>query len=1098
VPGILAALESIDLAKLDLHLASAHGTVSVSGSASLATLDPRDLLGDVGKLLESTGGLPAAPKDVAALLEGGIAELGKLVKLPDLQVGAEIEAAFGDLAGPLTELAGHLGGAGGPGGGLLQQLGGLQGLLQDLASRFAGALPLEVPPPLRLPLQALEQLAKGAPASGAELGQILSSLVLGLDRGGLAAPAVHVQDLLGKLGALGGDLDPIQARMGALTLEARRVTAVLSAPQLDVQAAAAALAGLEAGLAQLSGGALPQALARFQADLGALDPAGAARRLSELLQPVLGLAPRLGQSFEETLLGPLRQLAEVVAAATPQSIADSFAALAAELANAVGLDDLQLLPGVVDDLFDGLVEQLRRIPLRRLRGELLTALLDVEARIRGFDGFSPFHLLTDQVVQLEAAIDGIDLGAIQKRVHDLVASVNQAIGAFPIGEIKTEIEQATGAAGKAIHDFIPAVEALGKQLDGLAAELAAIDFNAAGQAAVDLMGGIRDKVKQAVGSGDIPAPAKAAIGIAAQGLKSIDLSVQVSAPFEQALAGIDPKVVLAPLEPALAKVRDVLEKLTPKSLIAQLDGPFSQVAGALDQLRPEALLGSLTGELKRCSDLLEHLDPRTLAAPLDAEFQQLLAELRKVLDPAPLFAPLTAAYHGLLDLVDKVDLEKALGDLLHQVSDLPKTVSGSLGGTIVGKAGGGGAPRVPVPAAPAAEFRFGDVLRPLAALLAEVKRVVGGAADGVIGEALASLRQPLAVLGGLSAAGGLAAQAGRALAERRTLLDLSAPGGPAAELRAALGSLALSADVALSAEARLSLGPAVAAVRLDAHLEATAAVQVDLDARAGDFLARLSPPDLAAELARLGDALGALTPPGLTGADPAAAAAALLDALFASLDPAPLIAEMDKLGADVQAKLQTLAKELAQGLFGFLDGLFGLLSSLLPVGLLAHVHDGMARVKAELSPLDPAPIQAEVAHLVDVALSRLQIFSPAALAAELGGVFDAVKAKLGALDPAKLLGDLNPLQNVITSFAALRPSVVLAPLAEQTAELELALEKLTSLGLGDALVAAAAKLEAALEVVVQNLEQELDGLLDDLGAGGGGGIDVNVSGAATH
>ncbi len=46
MPGLLATLEAIDTSKLTLHVQAANGAVGVSGSASLASLDPRDLLGD--------------------------------------------------------------------------------------------------------------------------------------------------------------------------------------------------------------------------------------------------------------------------------------------------------------------------------------------------------------------------------------------------------------------------------------------------------------------------------------------------------------------------------------------------------------------------------------------------------------------------------------------------------------------------------------------------------------------------------------------------------------------------------------------------------------------------------------------------------------------------------------------------------------------------------------------------------------------------------------------------------------------------------------------------------------------------------------------
>jgi hypothetical protein len=123
----------------------------------------------------------------------------------------------------------------------------------------------------------------------------------------------------------------------------------------------------------------------------------------------------------------------------------------------------------------------------------------------------------------------------------------------------------------------------------------------------------------------------------------------------------------------------------------------------------------------------------------------------------------------------------------------------------------------------------------------------------------------------------------------------------------------------------------------------------------------------------------------------------------------------------------------------------------------------------------------------------LNRFSPNSLASQLSGIFDGLKAKLNAVNPATLLGNLDPIAGVIAKFETLRPSVVLKPLADSTKDLTKALEELTSLDLGGALVTAAEKLKAQLAVVIEGLEHELQALLDYLEGLAGGGVSVSVS-----
>ena len=82
MPSIIEVISNIDIAKLSVHLEAANGTVKVDASASFGALNPRDLLGDFGKLLDGASLAKANPQELIKSLSGIAGELGKLAQLP--------------------------------------------------------------------------------------------------------------------------------------------------------------------------------------------------------------------------------------------------------------------------------------------------------------------------------------------------------------------------------------------------------------------------------------------------------------------------------------------------------------------------------------------------------------------------------------------------------------------------------------------------------------------------------------------------------------------------------------------------------------------------------------------------------------------------------------------------------------------------------------------------------------------------------------------------------------------------------------------------------------------------------------------------------
>ena len=691
------------------------------------------------------------------------------------------------------------------------------------------------------------------------------------------------------------------------------------------------------------------------------------------------------------------------------------------------------------------------------------------------------------------AIEKIDLGAIQARLDELKAQIQGLVDGFPIGEIKDEVEALLGAANDAVAGLPPLLDDLKAEIDGLAGQITTISLDGAAAQSVGLLQGVRGHVKDALGSGDLPEPLKAPIGLLAGEVKGIDISASIDAPLGLLVAKVDVSPLLAPVQKAVDDARRALEKLSPKALIESLDKPFGEGLAALETVSPAALVGQLSAAFEEAVEQLERASPRTLIQPLQAEFEGVLAKARAAADPAPLLAPLKSAYGELQSLLDDVDPGKLLTKLLAAVTHLPGDVSGAVSGALSQKLGeGAGLPGIPGDPA----MKFGDIIRPFAQLIAEARAVIRRAAEGTIAEGLDLLSRPLALLAqGASIAGGHTVEVAQALEARRGLVDATAASGALPELREALARLArVEAGLAAAGRSSAELNASVASIQLDAQVIIAFPDRAALERASAGLLAGLHTPAVARGMGALGNVLGSFAPFALTLPDTGASVQARLDALFDAIDLAPIADEMDALGLTIQTRLEAFAADIAKALFRIWNTVFDEILPVLPQGLLPVISSAFDAIRDQLKALDPAVLEQELDGLLDAVVAALEAYSPAAFADSLGSAFDALKAKLQALDPATLLGDLDPLQGTIDQLKALKPSLVLAPLASEAAAVDAALARLLDLDLAAVITAAIDNLKAQIEGVVQQIEAEIDGLLGDLQAAGGGAAgSVSVS-----
>lgn len=1086
----LSGLMSIDLSKLEGLLnsaGSAHGA-----SASLAATNPLDMLGEAGALIRGIEDLASHPANLPATLSKAFGSLDDLVPLPDTGVIVEIVGVFTAIKEklqPLADLAGldptaMMNKA-------MQGAGGLDGIVQGVVGQVGDGILSDIPPALAVPFAAVRDLAGGTPQSPQAIADFFARFILGLDLNVLRGPSDILDELHRNAGACGGDLDAVQAQLAALTQLVDHAADALVDEAPDLTAITAGLGAARSQFTTLTATVLPAALGRLAGDLAAIDPAATAQRLDAALAPLIERVPIPPRGLGNFFLPPLRTLVDGIDTLTAQMLTDVFAEVEQQIHDVFTSSDVAVLRNAIADLLSSVVAFLDNLPLTGLRHRLTQALLGIEGKIGGLADFSPVQQISQQVQKITDALDHLDLSAITDKVTALKDQLQHVADGFPINEIKDELGSLLGAANAAVTDLPPLIDDLKGEIDALAQELTHINLDQASQQSVALLRDVRKHVKDALGSGDIPDMLKAPIGALAGEVRKIDISASVDAPLEGVVAKIDVTGLLAPVQKGIDDARAALHKLSPAAVTQALDQPFDAMIAALETVSPAALIGQLSEGFKKAAAQIDHLDPRTLVQPLQDEFDKLLATLRHAADPAPLLAPLATAYHELQALLDAADPSHLLGRAVAQVSHLPGAIGGAAADAMSQKLSGG----TGLPGGTGNPFKFGDILRPLVQLIAEARSVVHGTAEGVMAEGLNAIARPLALLGqATSSAGGHVAELASVIEGRRGIVDPTADAGALPDLRAALERLArVEAGLSEAGRSSAELNAAVVSIQLDAHVTISFPDRQKLAQASDALIGGLQTPALGRGLHALGNALAGFIPDALALPNAEAAALARLDAVFDAFDPKPIADELDTLGAQLIDKLQSFAADIARALVRLWNAVFDNLLPITPQGMLDVIEQVFQAIRKQLSVLDPAILAAELGGVLDAVVGALEAYSPAAFASTLGSVFEALKAKLAALDPAALLGDLNPLQGVIDQFKTLKPSAVLAPLADQAKAVDDALAHVLDLDLAKLVTDAIANLKVQIEAVIQQIEVELHGLLGDLqAAGGGGGASASI------
>jgi len=809
--------------------------------------------------------------------------------------------------------------------------------------------------------------------------------------------------------------------------------------------------------------------------------------LTGSLDRLIANLPLPGEDIPRQLVDSLAGMADFLEEIDGAAVTAAITAMKDELLAAAGLDQLADLLSGLDKVFDEAVALVDRLPLRQLRDDALAALVSAQQKVLSFDGFGFFDEVTAPIRELETKVRTLDMSTVTDSVNAVTGQLNGLLTDVDVTPVRDAVDAVIEPLGEIVDRLVPFVTQVADQLKKLLDQLTNVDFDAAGTATLDLLHGIRSQVADAVGGGDVPEPVKAVVAGAAAVLREMDLAALLTEPFYKDLGKIDMGTLIEPIEGIWQTAGEALAKATPAALIAELDPPFQDLVVALDKLSLQPLIDAVQGLFDDAVSQLKRLDPRALVAPLESQFQDLVGQVTAALNPAPLFAPWQAAYQALQELLDQLDITATLHGVLGGLADLPHQLTTRLGGQL--QAGLSGA--APAPAA-AAGFQLGDVLRPLALFLGEVRGRLAQLSGGLLGPVLAELAAATRGLRALTDPDtGFAVRLGEAVDARLAWLNPNSGNGPLAQLRTDLESFQLAVQaIDLDAGSKAQLNAAAGRVQFDSRVH----VQADGDAarQAAGLRSTSDSAALGRSLRLLARALDAALPAELlTGnLDPSTATEAFLDAVFDRIDPSDLADQLDAIGARIEARFVALAAEFGNGLFLLIDGLFSSIQPLMPNNVINRLQAGIDRVLAEFTALDPTPIEDEVRAVIHAAISLIAVHSPAALAAELGAVFDSCIDRLQSLSPATLFAGADPFTPVKEQIETMKPSTVLAPLVGKTAQFGVALDTIASIDLNFA-GGVVDELKQTFATVLDGVEREWNAFLDEL-ARISGGVSVSI------
>jgi hypothetical protein len=816
--------------------------------------------------------------------------------------------------------------------------------------------------------------------------------------------------------------------------------------------------------------------------------------------PVIG-SVKLQPVFD----GLLAQLRTLLAALDSWSPSDADLDLLAQtFADEVvgSLDDTPLgqLRVLVVGFQQRLLDGIEALPFRDIAHEAELALREVADAINVINPEAVRAPLREFMDGIKSQIDAVPAAAVGQSVGALWDRVEEAIGAVS-QQLEALTDMLQGAAGT-IQGFVesvqPAIDQITQSVAEINVVISGFDLREPAGEVIDALHDIRDTVSR-VDVSMLPAPAVAAINAGAEMLRAINLTEAVSGPLNETLAAVDPTPLLGGVTESLAPVVAQLRLIDPASIAAELDKPVDDLLRALERVGPGQLRGLIDEALRPVKDAIRGVDFAGLLAPLTDLYQEINARVGAVLDPDMIFRPLEELYQPVIDAIDALEPTRIIG-LIDPHAD---ALGGAAGGAAVPPAAltaGGDALRAAIGSAipDAADdlfgYRIGDMLVPLIDLHRLLMEVVDGIGDDILEPAARRFHESFAGslrdLNPLHLTGRIGLKLEAALEEFDPLAVMERLGDATRAYYSAVEKIA-------GAQASVSAGDRAVSVQVVASLPDLnpQAFVPDLS-QVGGFAStvraaqgRLDLGALRVSFADVGPRFDELLPAFLRDGD--LGAGALREALRA-LDPAPVRDELNRIFDDIGRKLVALEEPALTLLEKLALVVEERVLPLSPANFIMLIQQLHAALRQEVLAFSPATFKDEVKLIFDVVKAQLTVLDPSFIVEELGELREQVLESLDEL-VAALLPDTAAFDELLVRLAGLKPSQLLAGVADALQPLTDLTALLDPAVMFEPLIAAIANIRADLPDVIADLEAAFDEVLAAFPEGGISGVSASVS-----
>ena len=934
----------------------------------------------------------------------------------------------------------------------LTDIAKLAGRIEEVLSDGAFA-DIDVPPGVQ---QVARRLADAIPSRWLELARILphrktsdalSYLISGTDAGKLAAGSEAMASKADEIADAGGDLLSVHLRLISVAIEIDELIVLLDVEPPDFTAIETKLSQVDIDLEVLVGNLTPL-LRAAAAKLDAIETTAFTHALSTAFDALAGAFPDSPVRLNE-LLDPLRDAAGELHDLATDGIDDIADEVIDEVRAALQASGIARAGKTAEEVLDELIARLNDVDLPGVRAAISDALHEADDAIRQFGATAP-AALQEKIDELTEAIANIDETQVRPALDAALAAVNDVLAPY-----RAALEEIRDAALNAPADIAAQVQVLAGKLGEIetllqqtADEIEAIDFDAAADESRRIIDEIRSNIEEAVGSAELTPAARLAISFAAQALKEIDLQEEVARPIHAELDKADPAPILAPLQEEIARVRALLQSIVPEALFARLDPPFDEAKAAIEKYTPAALKARVQEELAKLDALLEHADPAPLLTQLEAQHQHLVQLAEQHADLGPLFEAAASAYANARAAFAGLQLEQLLVDTAAAVAALQQEIEDDVHQAMLDAAN---------MTTPLAGFHLGDVLRPLADVVDDLRGAVDSLSDAELDALMLAIVAPIAAVQSLDD------------------LRVRFANGPVIDVQAGLRDLTDAANAVDGAvQAQVDLGETTLDIRLGVHIEAIEADASELEAAMQRLLDRLTPPELVASAIRLAEAARAAMPVELLEITADTPPRDALHLILDTIDPTPLADELDDLGVQIDADLHTCAQKIGDGVLRAVHEIFGIADV---TAIHDRVEELLAGVDTQLDALDPASLKDDLQLIANDVVDALRALSPAEMEKPID---DAVKA--ARLEVTQIGQDIlgvfdKPPAVDFPDLETYRPSKVLAVLAQSTTDLKDQLDKILAFDFGAPLVRTLDKARPAVGDVLDEVFDQLDSLL---------------------